>query len=303
MEYGIFNDEGCLESDFYSREAAEHALLKYAPDDPHAYVEEVCEEHRDQPRFGCEECNAEEEEPEEDMTENNVSEGKDSGFSCMECGHKFKTIKAAERAAFGPNGCPKCGGSDIDLTGTEDYMAPEVQAKRIESQLDAYDTARAAVHRSKTAQHPVGLSTLRTRTKNEATHPAWPSMIEPDARLESNVSMDDIRTIVKAIKGGASKERLARSPASKRLGITVKDIDDFMTMDERGLLERTALRESKENQSTDEFDKFMDDILTREALARKHQQEQQNAPESANRMRNKRYGELPQNSIRYGVKK
>lgn len=34
-------------------------------------------------------------------------------FKCMECGRKFKTVKAAERAAFGPDGCPGCGGSDI----------------------------------------------------------------------------------------------------------------------------------------------------------------------------------------------
>jgi len=38
-----------------------------------------------------------------------------SGFACVECGHKFRTVKAAERAGFGPDGCPKCGGSDIDL--------------------------------------------------------------------------------------------------------------------------------------------------------------------------------------------
>jgi predicted nucleic acid-binding Zn-ribbon protein len=37
-----------------------------------------------------------------------------SGFACMECGHKFRTIAAAERAAFGPDGCPRCGGADID---------------------------------------------------------------------------------------------------------------------------------------------------------------------------------------------
>lgn len=36
-------------------------------------------------------------------------------FACTECGHKFRTIKAAERAAFGDKGCPKCGSSDIDL--------------------------------------------------------------------------------------------------------------------------------------------------------------------------------------------
>ena len=40
---------------------------------------------------------------------------KNSGFACMECGHRFRTAKAAERASFGPNGCPKCGSSDIDF--------------------------------------------------------------------------------------------------------------------------------------------------------------------------------------------
>lgn len=33
-------------------------------------------------------------------------------FSCLECGRKFKTAAAAERAA--DRGCPKCGGVDID---------------------------------------------------------------------------------------------------------------------------------------------------------------------------------------------
>ncbi len=45
-------------------------------------------------------------------------EKKTSGFACMECGHKFRTVKAAEKAAFGEKGCPKCGGSDIDLKGS-----------------------------------------------------------------------------------------------------------------------------------------------------------------------------------------
>lgn len=35
-------------------------------------------------------------------------------FICMECGKKFYTVAAAERASFGDNGCPGCGGSDID---------------------------------------------------------------------------------------------------------------------------------------------------------------------------------------------
>lgn len=38
-----------------------------------------------------------------------------SGYVCMECGHKFKTMSAARKAAFGPKGCPKCGGADIDI--------------------------------------------------------------------------------------------------------------------------------------------------------------------------------------------
>ena len=35
-------------------------------------------------------------------------------FECMECGKKFYTVKAAERATFGSSGCPGCGGSDIE---------------------------------------------------------------------------------------------------------------------------------------------------------------------------------------------
>ncbi len=31
----------------------------------------------------------------------------------MECGKKFKTVAAAHRAVS--NGCPKCGGTDIDI--------------------------------------------------------------------------------------------------------------------------------------------------------------------------------------------
>jgi len=36
-----------------------------------------------------------------------------SGFACMECGHRFKTVSGAEKASS--NGCPKCNSSDIDL--------------------------------------------------------------------------------------------------------------------------------------------------------------------------------------------
>ena len=42
-------------------------------------------------------------------------------FACQECGRKFKTAKAAERAAR--NGCPKCGGVDIDIDTYENREA------------------------------------------------------------------------------------------------------------------------------------------------------------------------------------
>ena len=40
----------------------------------------------------------------------------DEGFAwrCQECGHKFASAAAAERAVNGDKGCPKCGGTDID---------------------------------------------------------------------------------------------------------------------------------------------------------------------------------------------
>ena len=41
--------------------------------------------------------------------------GLGSGFVCQECGYKFKTLKAADRASYSDSGCPKCGGSDIDV--------------------------------------------------------------------------------------------------------------------------------------------------------------------------------------------
>jgi len=37
----------------------------------------------------------------------------DMSFKCMECGRKFKTARAAEKAAW--DGCPGCGGADINM--------------------------------------------------------------------------------------------------------------------------------------------------------------------------------------------
>ena len=42
-----------------------------------------------------------------------ASSKENSGFQCMECGKRFRSVAAAERATR--NGCPGCGGSDIDI--------------------------------------------------------------------------------------------------------------------------------------------------------------------------------------------
>jgi predicted nucleic acid-binding Zn-ribbon protein len=34
-------------------------------------------------------------------------------YKCQECGKKFKTVATAQKASN--NGCPKCGGVDIDI--------------------------------------------------------------------------------------------------------------------------------------------------------------------------------------------
>ena len=59
-EYGIFSDEGCLEMQFYSRNEAEIASLKYVEEgEDGVHVSEICPDHPEQEREHCEECNAE----------------------------------------------------------------------------------------------------------------------------------------------------------------------------------------------------------------------------------------------------
>lgn len=55
-EYGLFNDEGCVEAGFYSREEALNArAMRYDPDDD-LEVLEVCPDHEGQPREHCDDC-------------------------------------------------------------------------------------------------------------------------------------------------------------------------------------------------------------------------------------------------------
>lgn len=55
-EFGIFNDEGLVEGEFYSEDDAREAIAAHYSEDEWAKVEEVCPEHREQPALGCEEC-------------------------------------------------------------------------------------------------------------------------------------------------------------------------------------------------------------------------------------------------------
>jgi predicted nucleic acid-binding Zn-ribbon protein len=42
-------------------------------------------------------------------------------YACMECGRLFRNVQSAERAVR--NGCPKCGGVDIDLALSDEFAA------------------------------------------------------------------------------------------------------------------------------------------------------------------------------------
>lgn len=58
----------------------------------------------------------------------------ENGWQCLECGKKFASAAAAEKAAFGDNGCPKCGGSDIDDVPDEkkNAITPEQEKRKLE---------------------------------------------------------------------------------------------------------------------------------------------------------------------------
>lgn len=58
QEYGIFNDEGCVERQFWSSgEAAEFIADNYDEEDG-LEVRELCPDHDEQPYDACEECYA-----------------------------------------------------------------------------------------------------------------------------------------------------------------------------------------------------------------------------------------------------
>lgn len=64
-EYGVFNDEGCIASQYYSEDSALEALESEFSEEPWGYVSAICEDHEEQPKYECEECLAELEEDDE----------------------------------------------------------------------------------------------------------------------------------------------------------------------------------------------------------------------------------------------
>lgn len=63
MEYGVFEDGACIEAGFHGEDgkaaAEEHmaSLVAAEPDMADAYeVAEICPDHDEQPKSGCEEC-------------------------------------------------------------------------------------------------------------------------------------------------------------------------------------------------------------------------------------------------------
>ena len=66
-EYGVFNDEGLVEGQFYDVTSANAAAVDM--DDENAYVSLVCESHTDQPYGYCDDCDAEETEDDDDDEE------------------------------------------------------------------------------------------------------------------------------------------------------------------------------------------------------------------------------------------
>lgn len=64
MEFGIFNEEGCIEGGMFSRREAEARLVAMGEEAEGCHVAECCGEHPEREREFCEKCGVEESESE-----------------------------------------------------------------------------------------------------------------------------------------------------------------------------------------------------------------------------------------------
>lgn len=59
-EYGVFNDEGCIDSQYVTFEQADAVAADFRRQgDESAKASEICPDHEEQPAASCEECFAE----------------------------------------------------------------------------------------------------------------------------------------------------------------------------------------------------------------------------------------------------
>lgn len=68
QEWGVWSPEsgGFVETGFWTETAAAEAARGIQGDDPDAEAKALCPDHEEQPLDGCEDCTAEDEEPDED---------------------------------------------------------------------------------------------------------------------------------------------------------------------------------------------------------------------------------------------
>lgn len=90
-------------------------------------------------------------------------------WTCLECGWTFASTKAAERAAFGDDGCPGCGGSDVDFVTSPSRPLPKRKTatpsdptKEIRDELDAEHDRRVRTEPAKE---------LYPRPSSDSLHP------------------------------------------------------------------------------------------------------------------------------------
>lgn len=60
MEFGIFNSEGCVESNLWSRAEAEARAAEAYADEEDIRVVVICSEHEEEESGRCSKCDAEE---------------------------------------------------------------------------------------------------------------------------------------------------------------------------------------------------------------------------------------------------
>lgn len=65
-EWGLFNDEGCLEAGFWSKAEAVAAIGEHYSAEDELTAREVCPDHEEQARDSCEECDDDVDEDEDD---------------------------------------------------------------------------------------------------------------------------------------------------------------------------------------------------------------------------------------------